>query len=56
MLCFRPAGGKKEERSGQRDEGTNRGFTSRVSTIMLFKTDVLLYLIKHEEFFSFFFF
>lgn len=39
MLCFRPAGSKKEERSGQRDEGTNRGFTSRVSTIMLFETE-----------------
>lgn len=34
MLCFRPAGSKKEERSGQRDEGKTQGFNSRVSTIM----------------------
>lgn len=45
MLCFRPAGSKKEERSGQRDEGTNRGFTSRVST-MMFKTILYFAVIK----------
>lgn len=34
MLCFCPVGSRKEERSGQRDEGQSQALHIRVSTRM----------------------